>query len=64
MWDFDPVEKIEKKIGKIGDIKGIKGLKKYVKEFSTTATNGKYTNELIGVVEIPIQVLILNMAIN
>lgn len=54
--DFDSAETVKKKVKQIGDIKGMKGWKIFFKEVSSTITNSKQDNEIIGTALIPLQV--------
>ena len=55
VWDFNPEEKVGDKFRKINEIKDSRGLRKFIKE-TLNATTGNITHDLIGSVEIPLNV--------
>ena len=57
VWDFNPEEKVGDKFRKINEIKDSRGLRKFIKE-TLNATTGNITHDLIGSVEIPLNVSI------
>lgn len=64
VWDFDPAETVKEKVTRVGDIKGFKGMKRFMKEIAVTATNGKHDNEIIGITQIPLKVITINLTYN
>ena len=55
VWDFNPEEKVGDKFRKINEIKDSRGLRKFIKE-TLNATTGTIQHDLIGSVEIPLNV--------
>ena len=57
VWDFNPEESVNEKLNKINLVKDGRGLRKFIKE-TLHATAGKISHELLGSVEIPMNIYI------
>ena len=53
--DFNPEENVSEKLRKVNEIKNSRGLKKFIKE-TLNASTGKIAHDLLGSVEISLQV--------